>query len=41
MDRGPWKATVHGVATVGHDLVTKTPNSLAKIPPNKWGLGRE
>ena len=23
MDRGAWKATVHGVAKVGHDLVTK------------------
>ena len=23
MDRGAWRATVHGVATVRHDLVTK------------------
>ena len=23
MDRGAWRATVHGVATVGHDLVAK------------------
>ena len=23
MDRGPWKATVHGVARVRHDLATK------------------
>ena len=23
MDRGVWQATVHGVTTVGHDLVTK------------------
>ena len=23
MDRGAWQATVHGVARVGHDLVTK------------------
>ena len=23
MDRGAWQATVHGVAKVGHDLVTK------------------
>ena len=22
-DRGPWQATVHGIARVGHDLVTK------------------
>ena len=26
MDRGAWQATVHGVARVGHDLVTKPPN---------------
>ena len=25
MDRGAWQATVHGVARVGHDLVTKLP----------------
>ena len=25
MDRGAWWATVHGVARVGHDLVTKPP----------------
>ena len=23
MDRGAWRATVHGVQRVGHDLVTK------------------
>ena len=23
MDREAWQATVHGVTTVGHDLVTK------------------
>ena len=28
MDRGAWWATVHGIARVGHDLVTKPP------PPN-------
>ena len=28
MDRGAWRATVHGVARVRHDLVTKPP-----IPP--------
>ena len=26
MDRGPWQATVHRVARVGHDLVTKPIN---------------
>ena len=25
MDRGAWQAIVHGVVTVGHDLVTKPP----------------
>ena len=25
MDRGPWQATVHGVARVRHDLATKPP----------------
>ena len=24
MDRGAWRATVHGVTRVGHDLTTKT-----------------
>ena len=27
MDRGAWWATVHGVARVGHDLVTKAPRA--------------
>ena len=26
MDRGAWRATVYGVARVGHDLVTKKPH---------------
>ena len=25
MDRGAWRATVHGVERVGHDLATKPP----------------
>ena len=28
MDRGVWKATVHRVARVGHDLVTTPPPPL-------------
>ena len=28
MDRGAWQATAHGVARVGHDLVTKSPLPL-------------
>ena len=27
MDRGAWQATVHGVAKVGHDLVTQQQQS--------------
>ena len=35
MDRGAWRATVHGVARVGHDLVTKLPPCRldCEIPP--------
>jgi len=25
MDRGTWKATVHGITRVGHNLVTRSP----------------
>ena len=25
MDRGAWQASVRGIASVGHDLATKTP----------------
>ena len=32
MDRETWRAAVHGVAGVGHDLVTKPP-----APP--WPIG--
>ena len=28
MDRGAWQATVHGVARLRHDLVTKPPECL-------------
>ena len=31
MDRGAWWATVHGVARVGHDLVTKPPMLLHTV----------
>ena len=31
MDRGTWQATVHGVARVRHDLVTKPPFSTPQI----------
>ena len=30
MDRGTWQATVHGVARVGHNLVTKPPPPLCR-----------
>ena len=29
MDRGVWQATVHGVARIGHDLVTKTNHHIS------------
>ena len=29
MDRGAWRATVHGVARVGHDLATKPPPDVS------------
>ena len=35
MDRGPWQATVHGVAKVGHDSAPKPPpppNIFPKFP---------
>ena len=38
MDRGAWQATIHGVATVGHDLATKlSPPGLETLnsPPQK------
>ena len=31
MDRGTWRATIHGVARVGHNLVTKPPPL-----PHEW-----
>ena len=32
MDRGAWRATVHGVTRVGHDLVTKPSIILGGFP---------
>ena len=32
MDRGAWRATVHGVAGVGYDLATKLPPSELSFP---------
>ena len=32
MDRGAWRATVHGVARVGHDLVTKPLSPQPPVP---------
>ena len=38
MDRGAWRATVHGVARVGHDLATKpTPLLLPQKTSTSWG----
>ena len=35
MDRGAWQAAVHGVARVGHDLVTKEREKYSFWFPNK------
>ena len=34
MNRGAWQATVHGVARVRHDLVTKPPPMPHGFPEN-------
>ena len=43
MDRGALRATVHGVARVGHDLATKPPpppnNSINGLP--WWSSGQD
>ena len=31
MDRGAWRATVHGAARVGHDLATKPPPAALEV----------
>ena len=31
MDRGAWRATVHGVARVGHNFVTKPPPRMSLV----------
>ena len=38
MDRGAWKATVHGIERVRHDLATKSPSSQSGQPPgdSEW-----
>ena len=35
MDRGAWRATVHGVTRVGHDLATEPPPCLLL---SLWGF---
>ena len=43
MDRGAWKAAVHGVARLGHNLATKPPPPMEKrtgvknLPANAGG----
>ena len=40
MDRGAWWATFHGVARVGHDLVTKPPcRKITFKPMDFFALG--
>ena len=43
MARGVWRATVHGVTRVGHDLATKLPppgQLLLPLQTSFWPLGR-
>ena len=43
MDREDWRATVHRVARVGHNLATKQQQLLGEIPydnPYMWNLKR-
>ena len=35
--KGSWQATVHGIARVGHDLVTKPPPTIKEKIRN-WHL---
>ena len=41
MDRGAWRATVHGVARVGHDLATKPPPAGALLQRRSLNPGIE
>ena len=38
MDRGAWRAIVHGVIRLGHDLVTKPPPTAMRVPTNNPSL---
>ena len=40
MDRGAWRATVHGVSRVGHDLASKPlPPPVRQLTSRPWPLG--
>ena len=41
MDRGAWRATVHGLARVGHGLGTKPPRSTLRNGSNRRKTGSE
>ena len=41
MDRGAWKDTVRGVASVGQDLVTKPPALCPETPVATSGRGKQ
>ena len=44
MDRGAWRATVHGVASVGHHLATKLPTTTTDMFLNilfHYGVSQE
>ena len=38
MNRGDWQTTVHGVARVRHDLMTKQQQQYAKVSSISWGV---
>ena len=40
MERGAWQATVHGVARVRHDLVTKPPAQFWRLEVKDPGVSR-
>ena len=38
MDRGAWRATVHGVTRARHDFVTKPPPPQSYMEPSAFGI---
>ena len=38
MNQGDWQTTVHGVARVRHDLMTKQQQQYVKVSSISWGV---